>query len=164
MRIQKSFNISIPGRKISRVVVHPSFRGLGVAKMLVQELMRMYSEDVIDVSASMAKYNPFLEKAGLKFDKITIFKTPKYLVDLLVKYGFDFSKMSSRNYCVDFCTNDEFRINLSKHASKFQRFIDAGTREVSVQEIEHKIKSEPYTAGRIIHCNRETSQYRYTNN
>lgn len=156
--------MSLPGRKISRVVVHPSFRGLGVAKMLVQELMRMYSDDVIDVSASMAKYNPFLEKAGLKFDKITVFKTPKYLVDLLAKYNFDFSKMSSRKYCVDFCINDEFRIELSKYASKFQRFIDAGTREVSVPEIEYKIINETHTAGRIIHCNRETIQHRYTNN
>lgn len=113
--------MSLPGRKISRVVVHPSFRGLGVAKHLVQELTRMYSDDVIDVSASMAKYNPFLEKAGLKFDKITLFKTPKYLADILTQCCFDFTMMSSRKYCVEFCLNDSFRIELSKTCIKIPK-------------------------------------------
>lgn len=154
--------MGLTGRKISRVVVHPSFRGLGVAKQLVQKLINLYPDDIIDVTASMAKYNPFLEKAGLRFDKIAIFKTPKYLTNLLTTFGFDFTKMSSRKYCVEFCLNDEFRNELSKHASKFQRYIN-GTREISPQEIEYKIKTEPYTAGRIIHRSRETHQHRYTN-
>ena len=58
--------------------------------------------------------------------------------------------------------NDEFRNELSKHTSKFQRYIN-GTREISAQEIEYKIKTELYTAGRIIHRSRETHQHRYTN-
>jgi hypothetical protein len=53
-------------RRISRVIIEPRFRGLGLAKMLVRETMPMMNFPIIEAVAVMGAVNPFLEKAGMK--------------------------------------------------------------------------------------------------
>ncbi len=52
-------------RRISRVIIEPRFRGLGLAKHLVRETMPMMNFPIIEAVAVMGMVNPFFEKAGM---------------------------------------------------------------------------------------------------
>ncbi len=53
-------------RCISRVIVEPRFRGLGLASRLVSETMPKMDVPVVEALAVMGAVNPFFEKAGMK--------------------------------------------------------------------------------------------------
>ena len=53
-------------RRISRVIIEPRFRGLGLATRLVRETMPMMNFPIIEAVAVMGLINPFFEKAGMK--------------------------------------------------------------------------------------------------
>ena len=50
---------------ISRVVVHPKYRTIGLGAKLVKETMPLVGLPFIEAIAVMAQYNPFFEKAGM---------------------------------------------------------------------------------------------------
>ena len=50
---------------ISRVVVHPKYRTIGLGVKLVKETMPRVGLPFIEAVAVMAQYNPFFEKAGM---------------------------------------------------------------------------------------------------
>jgi hypothetical protein len=52
-------------RTISRVIIEPRFRSLGLAVRLVKETMPMMNMPVIESLAVMGQVNPFFEKAGM---------------------------------------------------------------------------------------------------
>ncbi len=58
------FNKNI--RCISRVIIEPRFRGLGLASRLVRQTMPEMNVPVIEAMAVMGLVNPFFEKAGMK--------------------------------------------------------------------------------------------------
>jgi GNAT superfamily N-acetyltransferase len=75
---------------ISRVVVHPKYRTIGLGTRLVQESLPLADTNYVEMSAVMAKYNPFAEKAGMK--KIIEQESPKEALAILkVLEGFDFN-------------------------------------------------------------------------
>jgi len=53
-------------RRLSRLVIEPRFRGLGLATRLVRETMPQLNVPIIEAVAVMGRVNPFLEKAGMK--------------------------------------------------------------------------------------------------
>jgi len=53
-------------RCISRVIIEPRFRGLGLAVRLVSETMPRLNVPIIEAMAVMGMVNPFFEKAGMK--------------------------------------------------------------------------------------------------
>jgi len=53
-------------RRISRVIIEPRFRGLGLASRLVRETMPLVNVPVVEALAVMGWINPFFEKAGMR--------------------------------------------------------------------------------------------------
>lgn len=53
-------------RTISRVVIDPAWRGLGLAAWLVRQTLPRLNVPYIESLAVMGRFNPFLEKAGMK--------------------------------------------------------------------------------------------------
>jgi GNAT superfamily N-acetyltransferase len=53
-------------RCISRVIIEPRYRGLGLASRLVAETMGKLGVPIIEAMAVMGRVNPFFEKAGMK--------------------------------------------------------------------------------------------------
>jgi hypothetical protein len=53
-------------RRISRVIIEPRFRGLGLASRLVSRTMPQMKVPIIEAAAVMGLINPFLERAGMK--------------------------------------------------------------------------------------------------
>jgi len=90
--------------RISRVVIHPKFRGIGLGSFLVRETMPRVDAKVIEVLAVMAKYNPFFEKAGMirvdyRRDETS---EDKKIRRFLEARNFDFDLARSRTYCRHF--------------------------------------------------------------
>ena len=52
-------------RTISRVVVHPQFRGLGLAHQLVSHALPRVGTAYVEAMAVMGAINPFFERAGM---------------------------------------------------------------------------------------------------
>ncbi|MCS7117249.1 MAG: ATP-binding cassette domain-containing protein [Thaumarchaeota archaeon] len=52
--------------RISRVVVHPKFRGIGLGVELVKRTMPLVGKPYVETLAVMARYNPFFERAGMR--------------------------------------------------------------------------------------------------
>jgi len=53
-------------RCISRVIIEPRFRGIGLANWLVRETMAEMGVAVVEAIAEMGMVNPFFEKAGMR--------------------------------------------------------------------------------------------------
>jgi GNAT superfamily N-acetyltransferase len=51
---------------ISRVVVHPKYRSIGLGEKLIHETLPSCGTPYAEAVAVMAKYNPFFEKAGMQ--------------------------------------------------------------------------------------------------
>ncbi|MCS7141355.1 MAG: ATP-binding cassette domain-containing protein [Candidatus Nitrosocaldus sp.] len=84
---------------ISRVVVLPRFRGIGLASMLVRHTMPLVGKRYVESIAVMGRYNPFFVKAGMR--EIVYEPDRKYVkaLDRLERYGFDRRLAASREYC-----------------------------------------------------------------
>jgi len=50
---------------IMRVVVHPKYRTIGLGQRLVRETLPLAGTPFVELIAVMAKYNPFVERAGM---------------------------------------------------------------------------------------------------
>jgi GNAT superfamily N-acetyltransferase len=51
---------------ISRVVVHPKYRSIGLGAKLVGETLAQAGTPCVEAVAVMARYNPFFERAGMR--------------------------------------------------------------------------------------------------
>ncbi len=51
---------------ITRVIIDPRFRGLGLASRLVRETMVQMGRPIVESAAVMGHVNPFFEKAGMR--------------------------------------------------------------------------------------------------
>jgi len=58
------FNANI--RRISRVIIEPRFRNVGLASRLVRETMPLINVPIVEALAVMGWVNPFFKKAGMK--------------------------------------------------------------------------------------------------
>jgi len=52
-------------RCISRVVIHPQFRGMGLATELVERTLGQAGTVLVEALAAMGRVNPFFERAGM---------------------------------------------------------------------------------------------------
>ena len=51
---------------ISRVIIHPKYRSIGLGAKLVAETLPQAGTPNVEATAVMARYNPFFEKAGMQ--------------------------------------------------------------------------------------------------
>ena len=84
---------------ISRVVIHPKYRSIGLGVKLVSETLCEAGTTCVEAVAVMARYNPFFEMAGMR--KITESKPSTAVVEALGKLealGLDMSLLSGLSY------------------------------------------------------------------
>jgi GNAT superfamily N-acetyltransferase len=53
-------------RCISRVIIEPRYRGIGLASMLVRKTLKRLDMPIVEAMAVMGRVNPFFERAGMK--------------------------------------------------------------------------------------------------
>jgi len=102
--LQKARLINEEIARISRVVIHPKFRGIGLGAYLVKETLRRVDAKVVEALAVMARYNPFFEKAGmLRVDYVRDeLSIGTKMRSFLEAKGFDFEFSRSKAYCRSF--------------------------------------------------------------
>jgi GNAT superfamily N-acetyltransferase len=90
--------------RISRVVIHPKFRGKGLGEYLVKETLAKVNVKVVEVLAVMARYNPFFERAGMQRVDYRRKETAvdKKIKAFLEEWSFDFKLSKSKTYCRSF--------------------------------------------------------------
>jgi hypothetical protein len=71
-------------RRITRLIIDPRFRGLGLASSLVRQTMPEMNVPIIEAVAVMGLINPFFEKAGMKAYAA---KTPTHTVRLIEAFS-----------------------------------------------------------------------------
>ena len=84
---------------ISRVVVHPKYRTIGLGVKLVRETLPLAGTPYVEMPAVMAKYNPFAEKAGMQ--KIVEQPPPKEalkVAETLHELSFNTQLLGSEKY------------------------------------------------------------------
>jgi ABC-type ATPase with predicted acetyltransferase domain len=84
---------------ITRVVVHPKYRTIGLGAKLVKETLPLAGTEYVEMPAVMAKYNPFAEKAGMQ--KIAQQPPPKEamkIAETLRQLGFNTQLLGSEKY------------------------------------------------------------------
>lgn len=156
-----TYNMHTGGRRISRVVVHPSYRGCGIGKRLVQRYLRDFPDT--DVIASMAMYNPIFERAGMtRIDDVDI-KPPSGLMNDLKTVNFDFSRWYDKDYLEQVCKNRAVREFLSKYANKAGAIVIPGGVRIDESAIAQKIIDEPTTAKRVLFGLRPRKMAKYVN-
>jgi ABC-type transport system involved in cytochrome c biogenesis ATPase subunit/N-acetylglutamate synthase-like GNAT family acetyltransferase len=90
--------------RISRVIIHPKFRGIGLGEFLVKATLPKVKAKVVEVLAIMARYNPFFEKAGMlrveyrRDENVADKKTRVFLEE----HDFNFRLVKSKAYCSTF--------------------------------------------------------------
>jgi ABC-type transport system involved in cytochrome c biogenesis ATPase subunit/N-acetylglutamate synthase-like GNAT family acetyltransferase len=109
--------------RISRVIIHPKFRGIGLGELLVKETLPKANAKVVEVLAVMARYNPFFEKAGmLRVDyRRDGNAAEKKIQAFLDEHGFNSKLARSKAYCSDFfsCLIEEDRRILLSYLTEF---------------------------------------------
>ena len=84
---------------ISRVIVHPKYRTIGLGVKLVRETLPLAEKPYVETTAVMARYNPFFERAGMQ--KISESTPPKHVLKAIEKLrslGFNPVLLSSTRY------------------------------------------------------------------
>ncbi|MCW4003623.1 MAG: hypothetical protein NWE95_06910 [Candidatus Bathyarchaeota archaeon] len=84
---------------ISRVVIHPKYRSIGLGAKLIRETLLLVGTPCVEMIAVMAKYNPFAEKAGMK--KVLEQKPSEEalrVAKILAGLGFDLKLLGSQNH------------------------------------------------------------------
>ena len=84
---------------ISRVVLHPKYRSIGLGIRLVKETLPLVGRPYVETVAVMARYNPFFEKAGMK--KIAERRADRSIlraVEVLERLGFKKYLLTSVKY------------------------------------------------------------------
>jgi len=132
---------------ISRVVVHPKYRTIGLGVKLVRETLAKAGTPYVEMPAVMAKYNPFGEKAGMQ--KIAEQPPPKQalkVAEILQQLGFNIQLLGSEKYVLNRLQtlNDEdlekLREAFIKHChARFMKYffchIPFGRKEVYAKEV-----------------------------
>src|SRR3990172_3288794 len=95
----KELNLNLS--TISRVVIHPKYRSIGLGAKLIRETLPKVGT-CVEMIAVMAKYNPFAEKAGM--EKVLEQKPSeeaKRIADALNGLGFDLKLLGSQKHVSD---------------------------------------------------------------
>ncbi len=83
---------------ISRVVVHPKYRTMGLGVKLVRETLAKAGTPYVETLAVMAKYNPFFERAGMqKIMESEPNRNVLYAMEQLRELGFNPTMLGSLN-------------------------------------------------------------------
>jgi ABC-type transport system involved in cytochrome c biogenesis ATPase subunit len=84
---------------ISRVVIHPKYRTVGLGAKLIRETLLLAGTSYVEMIAVMAKYNPFAEKAGMqKIAEQKKVESVSEVSTVLLELGFDLQLLGSERY------------------------------------------------------------------
>jgi len=157
---------------ISRVIIHPRYRTVGLGHRLIEETLPLCDRRHIELIAVMAQYNPFAEKAGMKL----ILKREPHpsisnAVEHLRELGFNPAMMSSIAYNRRKLYEYEHRVGevrealLNVGSNYYKRLMSSGMPYVRKAEFGEWLSKQPLARlGRcltILNVLNQTKAYLY---
>ena len=140
---------------ISRVVIHPKYRSIGLGAKLIAETLSQAGTPYVETVAVMAKYNPFFEKAGMQ--RVAESEPSKYVLNALSKLerlGFDNALMGSPEFNQQKLAQTSARpimdilTELSKHDGSIRRRL-ASTKNIYPRHEEFTAKITQLTTSEL---------------
>src|SRR5699024_8304961 len=144
----------------SRAIVHPTFRGVGIAQKLIKYCIDS-TDSKVGTLAAMAKYNPVFEKSGMRSVEDVNVKSPTGSKQKLKELEFTTDLWGDLEYCVDFSSDKDCREAVSIFADKTNKIIQPGGKSISVEDRRSMIKENPQTCGRVVWNFRERVMAKY---
>jgi len=136
------------GRRISRLVVHPSYRSLGIGSYLTEYYLGLQPN--ADVVASMARFNKVFEKAGMERVDDSVVKPPSGLKSKLNKRDFNKKKWFKKSYCINFMRERNNREILKDFLNEIGYLITPGGKYLEDEELVESFIDSPQQAGRVL--------------
>lgn len=140
-------------RRIARVVIHPSYRGIGIGTELVKEYLKYCKENGIKkVSAvsALGRFNPFFEKAGMIRQNDYIVSPSDIFYKRLTLSGFNTTLWFSKDYCVTACKNQIVRDVVLTKIDSAARILNPGGKKLTLKELKAMIGSDETQSGRFL--------------
>ena len=134
---------------ISRVILHPKYRGIGLGTKLVSQTLVKAGTPYVETVAVMAKYNPFFEKAGMK--RIATQKPDpscSAAAEVLRKLGFKIMFTASERY------NIKKLRNMRKHE---KAVLIKALMQIRNQRFRRTFVSKPYVNTKEFHTALKTA-------
>src|SRR5699024_10322822 len=153
-------SISSDTRRISRAVVHPVFRDVGIAQNLIKYCIDA-TDSKVDTLDAMAKYNTVFEKSGIRRVEDVKVKSPTGFKKKLKEFEFNTDLWGDLEYCVDFSSDKDFREAVSIFSDKTNKIIQPGGKSISVDDRRSMIKESSQTCGRVVWNFRERVMAKY---
>lgn len=134
------------GYRISRVVVHPTYRGCGVGQSLIKKYVSHHPN--CDTVAAMARFNPVFERAGMRRVADLEIKPPKEFKD----FPLTPMQWASKEECQKFLeTHPTYYAKLVHHASIVAADLHPGGIEFkSESELQDYLRSNTQVAARAL--------------
>ncbi len=130
--------------RISRVVIHPKYRTIGLGAKIVTETLPLAGKPYVETIAVMAKYNPFFEKAGMtKIAETTPNPQVLKIVENLRAFNFDPVFLTSERTNMNKLQNmtekevDKVKMLLKKVSGIYRKRI-AGARQAFLNKEEYE--------------------------
>jgi len=112
-------------QRIARVIIHPKYRGIGLASELVRLTLPLSNARIIETVAAMAKYNPFFEKAGMTLvGKMELQPDQKNILKFLEQTGGKLSLLHNKPLCKAYL-NSLNQVQFQELSKRLQRLIQA---------------------------------------
>ncbi|BAF60379.1 ABC-type ATPase [Pelotomaculum thermopropionicum SI] len=119
---------------ITRVVLHPKYRGIGLGARLIRDTMPLTGKRYVEMLTTMGTVNPFAEKAGMTRVPYTPFEKFKKLRAQLRLLGWDFTFGSSVAYNLEKLNTldpDTYRLLATDIIKQVYNAKDGGTMSVN---------------------------------
>jgi hypothetical protein len=139
--------------RISRVIIHPKFRGIGLAQELVKQTMPLVNARIVECVAAMAKYNPFFEKAGMTLaGKMELQTDQKKLLEFIETYSGKVSLLHNKALCKAFLNNlDSAQIGQLQHLLEQNIKAVGGASPGKMEQLQKNLNEGNFSET-LVHC------------
>ena len=139
--------------RISRVIIHPKFRGIGLAQELIKQTLPLVNARIVECVAAMAKYNPFFEKAGMTLaGKMELQPDQKKLLEFIESANGKVSLLHNKALCKAFLNNlDSAQIGLLQHLLEQNIKAIGGASPGRMEQLQKSLNEGNFSET-LVHC------------
>lgn len=136
-------------RTITRVIIHPQYRGVGLAHWLVRQTLPLAGTPLVEAIAVMGRVNPFFEKAGMKRYDQPIRPDAVRLIEALKYAGIkhqsfaDTQELLRQIEQLKSATQQFVKNEIQKYTTQYDRHGKKQTIEKQAEIIEQRLFARP---------------------
>jgi len=133
-------------RCISRIVIHPQYRGIGLGAKLVRETLGRAGVRFVEALAVMGRVNPFFERAGMRCYEGAVPAAAERLLEALKEVGIESEKLTDPERLREAIAilGDKEQIFIGREMGKFaQRYRRRNKRVDEIELVVEHVLTRP---------------------